>query len=292
MERTSPLGQKGAGVSHGGVGRGNAPETNVDDLLAARCDDQVMTGRCFRSTPFRVHRFATTAHDVGVNAILDVGAAVRNLPQPLGVRIVVGEEQLRVTRSFAQKLPELGVRGDDRGRTGLAEARAGRARIIGRPGVTKPERGQDVDLGGLVAPVEHSHPHHDIVNRGLGILDGDIEVAIVVEHACVQKFVFELVATAAPVGVYQIVVGEGGVRVLIEEALVGVGRGGVEVEVVLLHVLAMIAFAVREAKEALLENGVLAVPHGQGQAQQLLIVGEACDPVLSPPVGARTRLIV
>jgi len=52
-----------------------------------------------------------------------------------------------------------------------------------------------------------------------------------------------------------------------------VGRRRVEVEVVLLDVLAVVALAVGEAEEALLEDGILSVPEGQGKAQPLLVVG-------------------
>jgi hypothetical protein len=48
------------------------------------------------------------------------------------------------------------------------------------------------------------------------------------------------------------------------------GRRAVEVEVVLLDVLAVIALAVGEAEQALLEDRILAVPQGQGEAEPLL----------------------
>ena len=69
-------------------------------------------------------------------------------------------------------------------------------------------------------------------------------------------------------------------------------RRAVEVEVVLLHVLAVVALAVGEAEEPLLEDRILAVPQGQREAEVLLVIGDAGDAVLAPAVGARAGLIV
>ena len=70
------------------------------------------------------------------------------------------------------------------------------------------------------------------------------------------------------------------------------GRRAVEVEVVLLDVLAVVALAVGQAEEPLLEDRVLAVPQGQGEAEPLLVVGDAGDAVLAPAIGARAGLVV
>jgi hypothetical protein len=69
-------------------------------------------------------------------------------------------------------------------------------------------------------------------------------------------------------------------------------RRVVEVEVVLLDVLAVVAFGVREAEQALLEDRVVAVPHREGQAEALLVVADSPDAVLAPPVRPGARLVV
>src|SRR5215467_6006551 len=66
----------------------------------------------------------------------------------------------------------------------------------------------------------------------------------------------------------------------------------VEVEVVLLDVLAVVALGVREPEHALLEHRVAPVPEGEREAQLLLVVADAGDPVLTPAIGARPRLFV
>jgi hypothetical protein len=85
---------------------------------------------------------------------------------------------------------------------------------------------------------------------------------------------------------------EGRLGILVEELHVGVGRGAVEVEIVFFDVLAVVALAVGQAEEAFLENGVLTVPQGQGEAEPLLVIGQAGDAVLAPAVGPGAGLIV
>src|SRR6516165_5011066 len=68
--------------------------------------------------------------------------------------------------------------------------------------------------------------------------------------------------------------------------------GRVEIEVVLLDVLAVVTLAIGEAKEAFFDDRISSIPKCQREAQTLLLVGEASQTVLAPMVGARTRLIM
>ena len=69
-------------------------------------------------------------------------------------------------------------------------------------------------------------------------------------------------------------------------------RRGVEVEIALLDVLAVVALGVGQAEEPLLEDGVAAVPQRQGEAQAALAVGDAQQAVLAPAVGAAAGVLV
>src|SRR5262249_37642731 len=60
----------------------------------------------------------------------------------------------------------------------------------------------------------------------------------------------------------------------------------------LLDVLAVIAFAVGQPEQAFLQDGVLAVPEGQREAEPLLVVGNAGQAVFAPAIGAGARLVV
>jgi hypothetical protein len=70
------------------------------------------------------------------------------------------------------------------------------------------------------------------------------------------------------------------------------GRRAVEVEVILLDILAMVAFAVDEPEQAFLEDRILAIPQGQRKAQGLVVIAEARQTIFAPAIGARTGLIV
>ena len=249
-------------------------------------------GRHLRPRSIGIHRFAAAVDDVAVDPILDIGRAVGRAEEALGVGLVLGEEQLRGTVAGKKPIAETGVGGGDRGWSALAERRPRRFRLSPGPGVPEPERGQQMKRRGIGAAVAGRDLDQNILGRGLGIFDEDVEVAILIEDARVQQLVFEFLPAAAAIGVDEVGVGICGLRIFVEIFHVGVGRGRVEVEVIFLHVLAVISLAVRQSEQPLLEDGVLAVPHRQGEAKLLLVVADARQPVLAPVIGARTRLVM
>src|SRR4051812_26820136 len=70
------------------------------------------------------------------------------------------------------------------------------------------------------------------------------------------------------------------------------GSASNQIEVVLLDVLAVVAFAVRQAEQAFLEDRILAVPQRERKAQELLVVRYAGKSIFTPAVRSRARLIV
>ena len=54
----------------------------------------------------------------------------------------------------------------------------------------------------------------------------------------------------------------------------------------------MVALAIVQAEQPLLEDRVLAVPQCEGKAQPLVIVTETGETILTPMIGTRSRLIV
>ena len=160
------------------------------------------------------------------------------------------------------------------------------------PGVAEPERRQQVQGRGLGTAVVGCDQQQDVVRRGLGVLDHHVEVAVLVEDAGVEQLVLEVLLAARPVGREEIVVRERPLRILVLALHVGVRGRGVQVEPVLLRVLAVVALAVGQAEHPLLEDRVGAVPQPERQAQALALVADAGDPVLAPAVRARARLVV
>ena len=142
------------------------------------------------------------------------------------------------------------------------------------------------------AAIAHADLDQDVGWRLLGVFHEDVEVAILVEHASINQLVLRFGATAPPVRLDQITIGKFILRIFVEHLHVRVGRRTVDVEVVLLHIFAVVPLAVGQAKHALLEYGILAVPQRKGKTQTLLVVAEAGDAILAPVIGARARLIV
>jgi hypothetical protein len=161
-----------------------------------------------------------------------------------------------------------------------------------RPGVSEPQRGEDVQRRRIRAAVRRRDADQRIVRASLRVLDKDVEITVIVEDARIEQLILHLAAAAAPVGLDQVFVRKRALRVLVEPLHVGVGRRGIEVEVVLLHVLAVVALAVGQAEQALLEDGVFPVPEREGKAEALPVVRVPGQSVLAPSVRARPGVIV
>ncbi len=138
----------------------------------------------------------------------------------------------------------------------------------------------------------HGDPAQDVFRPGFGVLHFDVEIAVLVEGTGVQQFVLELLPGTGPVHRHQVGVRKLLLRVLVQPALIAVRGHVVEVEVILLDVLTVVALGVRQAEQALFQDGVPPIPQRQGQAQPLLVVADPGQAVLAPPVGPGPRLIV
>src|SRR5262249_42106133 len=160
------------------------------------------------------------------------------------------------------------------------------------PIVAEPQGREEVERGRLGAAVVSTDADEDVLRRRLGVLHEDVEVAVLVEHAGVEQLVLKFGPAAPAAGLDEGAVGEGGLGVLVEVLHVRVRRRAVEVEVILLDVLAVVALTVGQPEQPLLEDGVVAVPQGQGEAEALPVVGDAGQPVLAPAVGAGAGLVV
>ena len=136
------------------------------------------------------------------------------------------------------------------------------------------------------SPVDRRDAHEDVFRSALGVLHEHVEVAVVLEDAGVEELVLHLLAGAPAVGLHQVGVGIRRVRILVQKLHVRVGRRAIEVEVVLLDVLAVVPLAVGQSEEPLLEDRILPVPQGQREAEALFVIGDAGQAVFAPAVGA------
>ncbi len=221
-----------------------------------------------------------------------LGARLRGVRRR-AVQHVVVERDLRV-RPFALVLAEqpLTVRLEPE-RVGHDRVAVERERRLLRPvppRVAEPQRRQHVQRRRLRPAIVDRDQHQQVLGAALRVLDHDVEVAILVEHAGLEQVELRFVASAAVV--HELRVRERRLRVLVGPLHVRVRGRGVQVEPVLLRVLAVVALAVGEPEDALLEDRVRAVPQGEREAQPLLGVRHAREPVLAPPVGRRPRFVV
>ena len=209
------------------------------------------------------------------------------------VRLVLAEQQVGSGLGVQVEDAEFVVLGPG-GRVRRRDPGDARLRAAGLPGprVAEPQRGQHVQRGVPVRAIVHGDAAQDVFRPVLGVLHLDVEITAVIEDAGIDELVFQLVPGPGPVHGGQAGVGEFGLRVLVEVALVAVRRQVVNVEVVLLDVLTMIALGIGQAEQAFLQDRVPLVPQRQGQAQPLLVVADPGDAILAPPVRAGPGLIV
>src|SRR5207244_1964846 len=85
-----------------------------------------------------------------------------------------------------------------------------------RPGIAEPEGRQEVKGGGFGTSVGGGDVDQDVAGGSFGVLDGDVEVAVIGEDAGVHKLIFGLVAASAAVLFDELRIWKGSVRVLIE----------------------------------------------------------------------------
>ena len=173
--------------------------------------------------------------------------------------------------------------GQSRSGAGDFKGRLGRPLLPG-PRVAEPKVGQEVQGLLLRAAVRGLDADADFLRGTLRVLDGHVEVAVLVKNPGVQKLELRFFPPAPPVFFGQPVVREFGLRILVEGLHVGVGGGIVNVEIIFLDVFAVVALVPRQAEEAFLKEGVPAVPEGQGETETLVVVGNAEDAVLAPAV--------
>ena len=111
-------------------------------------------------------------------------------------------------------------------------------------------------------------------------------------HARIEQFVLRIESVAATIFFDQLSVGIGRGRISIERFQIGTRRRGVQVPVEFLDVFAMVSLRAGQAEESFLEDRVPSVPHGHGQGQSTLPIGDAQQAVFAPPVGPAAGLVV
>src|SRR2546425_2669524 len=260
-------------------------QTEADSLASAGGHVEDIVGRRLGPDLGGVDRLAAARDDVLVERILDVRGRTGLAPETGRVTLVLGEEQLRGSIALQPVLAELLVGGLNDARPRLAQGGFLIVLTPG-PGVAEPQCRQDTKPGRFGPTIVHGNANEDVFRASLRVLHEHVKVPIVAEGARIEQLVLELFPRSSAVRVDQVPVGILPLRVLVEILHVRVGGRAVEVEVVLLDVLAMVRLTVGESEQALVQDGVPLVPQSEREAQPLLVIREAPKPVLAPPVGS------
>jgi hypothetical protein len=269
-----------------------AAEEEADDARLAGLERQAVVERALRPVLGRIHRVLLAADDARVDTVLRERRLVRDAEEPLPVRLVLGEQQLRLALGVEPPGPEPWVLEPDhvppRGRPGQERLRA--AAPPPRPGVPEPDRREQMDLGRVRTAVDGRDPQQEVFRRGLRDLDPDVEGAVALEDPRVGK-PDRLRALAGLGQLAERLVGKGALGVAVARAQVGVRRRGVEVLAALRQGHAR-PVRPREAEEPLLQMVVAPVPQRERDAEPLLPVTDPGEAVLGPPVRAGAGVLV
>ena len=102
--------------------------------------------------------------------------------------------------------------------------------------------------------IPRGDPNENVFGGGLRVFDKNIEIAVFVENARVDQFVFGIVTRPLLVLNAQLIVGKRRLRILVEVFQIAVRGNRIEIVVILLHILAVIAFEIRQTEKPLLED--------------------------------------
>ena len=237
-------------------------QTQLDNLAAAARNVEHIVRRRLCSDLGRIDRIATFTDDVGVERVLGVGRCVGLVPQPLRIALVFGEQQFRFARAMKRVRAEIRMRGLDDAVSGVTQRRLAIV-FSPRPRVAEPKRRQDPQASRFSPAVVDGNADQYVVRALLRVFDENVEVTVILKDAGVEQFVFELLARALRVLLEQLCVRKFVLRVLVQILHVRVRWRAIDVEVVLLHIFAVVALAVGEAEQALLQDRVTFVPQCQ-----------------------------
>ena len=266
-----------------------------DRLAFLRRHGESEVGRCLGAVQFGVDGVLVPVDDGVDNAVFAVGLLIGLIEGPLSIGFIFGEQKINHAFAVEKSLPkETMPSGDGPHVRACSEDLQLRFLFLAtpRPGVAKPKGRQHMDLRRLWAPVADSDLDQDVLRLDLGVLDEDVKVPVLIEDACVEQFILGGLFVACPVGFDDGPVRVLGLRILVEILHVRVSWRAVEVEVILLDVLAVIPLAVAQSEQPFLEDRIAPVPLRQREAEQLAAIGDTGEPVLAPPVRTVLRLIM
>ena len=131
----------------------------------------------------------------------------------------------------------------------------------------------------------------DVVRRGLGVGDHDVEEPVLVEDTGVASSYSRSSRPRLAFSSRSRAYGILGLRIAVQPPHPRVSGRAVHGPPVLLDVLAVIAFAIRQTEQPLLQDGIAPVPQRDGEVEEAIPIADAAEAVLAPPVRAGVGLL-
>ncbi len=154
------------------------------------------------------------------------------------------------------------------------------------PGVTHPE-GREQGQGSCIrATIDDADANQHIFGAGLGVINNDIEIAIIIKNACFNQLVFRFIAAPAAVFFHQMLIREFLLGVFVEPAHEAMGGGIQQMKKVILDVLPMIPLTIAQSEGSLLQDRILAIPQCDAKAKETALITDAQQTIFAPAIGA------
>ena len=266
----------------------------------ARRERHLIPRRGLRAVALGIHRLLAPADHALVKCVLHPAPVVLRAVQARVIRLVVREQNtrqflVRARLELEEKFPERFVRTRHTPRAVTRDARLHRTTLVRAtpaPRVAKPHARQQMQLRRVRPAIRDRDADENIVRRTLRVLDAHIEVAALREHARVHQLELRLLPRPPPILLDQLRVRKLALRILVERLQVGMRRRGIQKEIILLHILAVIPLVRRETEQALLQNRIAPIPQRQSETQPALAIRDPEQPILAPAIRPTARVIV
>src|SRR5205823_5635657 len=121
------------------------------------------------------------------------------------------------------------------------------------------------------------YANQDVVRVGLGVLDLDVEVAVVRERVRVPDFKLTFGFRSCTALRDQFFVRKTRLRIAIDHPHETVRRRAVDVPIEFLHVLAVISFRTAYAEESLLQKRIALVPKRERETKPALVIRNSSE---------------
>src|ERR1700732_961358 len=145
---------------------------------------------------------------------------------------------------------------------------------------------------GFRPSIPRRNAHQDVFHIRLRVFHEHVEVAILVENSGINELVLWLLSRTFSALSHELLVGIRSLGILVEVFQIAARGKSVEVVVILLHILAVIAFLIRKAEQPLFQYRVLFIPQREREANMLMTIADARDAVFTPAIRSRTSVVM